>query len=377
LCPPLVPTTFTENVQEPPAAIVPPERLTTEKPDTVPVVIVPEPHDPVSPFGFATASPAGSVSPKPTPFSATVAFGFVMVNVSVVCAFRLMLAAPNALLMLGGPITVMLAVLLVAPGPLSFDEIGPVVLFWTPACTPVTFRLIVHEPFAASVPPARLIEPEPAAAVAVPPQLLVSPLGVATCRPAGRVSVNATPVSARFVFGLLMLKVNDVLAFSRMLAAPKVFVIVGGVPTVRFALAVLPVPPFVEVTLPVVFVYWPAAAPVTVTENWHWALAAIVAPDSEIPVGFVVVRVPPQTVAVAFATVKPVGRVSVNATPVSDCAFAAGFVIVNVSEVVAFSAIVEGLNTFAIDGGASTLMLAEAVPPVPPSVEVTWLVVLF
>jgi hypothetical protein len=48
-----------------------------------------------------------------------------------------------------------------------------------------------------------------------------------------------------------------------------------------------------------------------------------------------------------------------------------------VSEVVAFRLIVEGLNTFAIDGGASTLMLAEAVPPVPPSVEVTLPVVLF
>src|SRR6478735_6261211 len=115
LCPPLVPTTFTEKVQEPPAAIVPPERLTTEKPDTVPVVMVPAPHDPVRPFGLATASPAGSVSPKPTPVSATVAFGLVIVKVSVVVPFRLMVAAPNALAMLGGPITVTDAVLLVAP----------------------------------------------------------------------------------------------------------------------------------------------------------------------------------------------------------------------------------------------------------------------
>src|SRR5438445_10934995 len=136
LCPPLVPVTFTENVQEPPAAIVPPERLTTEKPDTVPVVMVPAPHEPVSPFGVATVSPAGSVSPKATPVSATVAFGLVMVKLSVVVAFRLMLAAPNALAMLGGPITVTLAVLLVAPAPLCVDAIAPVVLFCTPAATP-------------------------------------------------------------------------------------------------------------------------------------------------------------------------------------------------------------------------------------------------
>jgi hypothetical protein len=48
-----------------------------------------------------------------------------------------------------------------------------------------------------------------------------------------------------------------------------------------------------------------------------------------------------------------------------------------VSEVVAFSAMLLGLNTLAIEGGATTLIEAEAVPPVPPSVEVTLPVVLF
>src|SRR5215470_3582224 len=95
------------------------------------------------------------------------------------------------------------------------------------------------------------------------------------------------------------------------------------------------------------------------------------------PVGAVVVTVPPQIVAEALATVKPVGSVSVNARPVSETVFAAGLVIVNVSEVVAFNAMLEGWNTLAIDGGATTLMLAEAVPPVPPSVELTFPVVLF
>src|SRR6476469_7744647 len=174
-----------------------------------------------------------------------------------------------------------------------------------------------------------------------------------------------------------MVKVSDVVPFSGMLAAPKALVIDGGEATVKLAEAVLPLPPLVEVTRPVVFVYCPEAAPVTVTLNWHWLFTAIVAPESEIPVGAVVVSVPPQTVAEAFATVRPVGSVSVNATPVSGSTLAAGFVMVNVSEVVAFSAIVEGLNTFAIDGGASTFTLAEAVPPVPPSVEVTLPVVLF
>ena len=250
-------------------------------------------------------------------------------------------------------------------------------MFFTPAVVPVTFTETVQFALAASVPAERVTVLEPAAAVAVPPQVLLR-FGVdATTNPAGRLSVKATPVRARVVFGLLMLNVSEVVPFSGMLAAPKALVMLGGVATVKFAVAVLPVPPLVEVTFPVVFVYWPEAAPVTVTLNTHWLFAAIVAPDSEIPVGAVVVSVPPQTVAVAFATVSPVGSVSVNATPVSACAFPAGFVMVNVNDVVAFSAIDEGLNAFTIDGGASTFTLAEAVPPVPPSVEVTALVVLF
>jgi hypothetical protein len=176
--------------------------------------------------------------------------------------------------------------------------------------------------------------------------------------------------------GLPMVKVRLVDPFSEIDAAPKALVIVGGVATVRFALAVLPVPPLLEVTLPVVFVNWPEAAPVTVTLNWHWLLTAMVAPDRAIPVGAVVVTVPPQTVEEALATVRPVGSVSVKATPVSANALAAGLVMVNVSEVVAFRATAAGLNTFAMDGGATTVMLAEAVPPVPPSVEVTLPVVL-
>ena len=107
----------------------------------------------------------------------------------------------------------------------------------------------------ARVAPERLTLPEPATAVIVPPpQEPVRPFGVETTRPAGRVSVNATPVSEIVVFGLLMVKLSEVLPFTGMEAAPNDLVIVGGVATLRFAVAVLPVPPFVEVTLPVVLV---------------------------------------------------------------------------------------------------------------------------
>jgi len=265
----------------------------------------------------------------------------------------------------------------VLPGPLSV-AVTVTELFFTPPVVPVTFTLKVQEVVLARVAPERLTLPEPAIAVMVPPpQEPVRPFGVETTRPAGRVSVNATPVSEVVVFGLSMVKLSEVLPFTGMEAAPNAFVIVGGVATLRFAVAVLPVPPFVEVTAPVVLVYWPEAAPVTVTLNWHWLLTAMVAPVRAMPVGAVVVKVPPQIVAEALATVRPVGRVSVNATPVRATVFAAGFVIVKVSEVVAFSEMLDGLNTLAIDGGATTLTLAEAVPPVPPSVELTLPVVLF
>jgi hypothetical protein len=256
-------------------------------------------------------------------------------------------------------------------------EVTWTLLFLTPAVVPCTLTETVQLAPAASVPAVRLILPEPATAATVPLQVLFNPLGVATTSPAGKLSVNAMPLSATPAFGLLIVNVRLVVPFSGMLAAPKALVMDGGEATVRLAEAVLPVPPLVEVTLPVVLVYCPDAAPVTVTLNWHWLLTAIVAPVSAIPVGAVVVSVPPQTVAVPLATVRPVGRVSVNATPVNATAFAAGLVIVNVSEVVAFRAMVLGLNTLAIDGGATTLIEAEAVPPVPPSVEVTFPVVLF
>ena len=54
---------------------------------------------------------------------------------------------------------------------------------------------------AAKVPPERLMLPEPATAVAVPPHVLFKALGVATTRPAGRLSVNAIPFSVMPVFG--------------------------------------------------------------------------------------------------------------------------------------------------------------------------------
>src|SRR5260370_19921646 len=117
-----------------------------------------------------------------------------MVKVSEVEPPNGMLAAPKALMITGGATTVMLA-FEVLPVPPSV-EVTCTLLFFTPAVVPVTFTATVHEALNASVPPDSLTVPEPATAVAVPPQQLVRPFGVATTRPAGKLSVYAPPVSA-------------------------------------------------------------------------------------------------------------------------------------------------------------------------------------
>jgi len=246
---------------------------------------------------------------------------------------------------------------------------------------PVTFTETAHEAPTANVPVDKLTELAPATAVAVPPQVLDNPLGVATTKPADRLSVNAMPVSGMALeTGLVMSKVREVDPFSGILAAPNALVIVGGVATARFAVAVLPVPPFVEVTLPVVFVKFPDAVPVTLTWTAQLLPVAMVPPVRVmLPEPATAVAVPPHVLVVPLgvATTIPAGNVSVKATPVSATALAAGFVTVKVREVVPFKGIAATPKALAIAGGAATLIDAEAVPPVPPSVDVTLPVVLF
>src|SRR5713101_753853 len=328
---------------------------------------------------FATVRPVGSVSVNPTPVSATgYAAGLVMVNVRAVVPLRAIDEEPNAFAIEGGPSTASVAVLLLPPGPVSFELTAPVVLLFSPTLVPVTFRLTLHDALAAKVPPLRLKLLLPAVPpVKLPPQPSIALGTAATCNPLGRLSVNETPVRASVELGLLIVNVRLVDPLSGILVAPKALEMVSGVATLRLAEAVLPVPPLVEVTLALVLVYGPAAAPVTVTLNWHWLLALMVAPDNAMPVGLVVVNVPPHTVVVPLATVRPVGSVSLNATPASATVLAAGLVMVNVRDVVALRAIDAGLNTLAIEGGATTVRMAGLLlEPVPPSKELTAPVVL-
>src|SRR5262249_9831050 len=244
--PAAVPVTFTEKVQELLAGIVPPDKLLTLVPCVA--VIVPAPQVPLSPLGVEITRPAGSVSLKATPLRATVVLLFWMVKVKLGERFKGIEAAPNALLMVGGATTVIEAFDVLPVPPLV--DVTCTLLFFAPAVVPCTFSETVQFEFGATEAPDKLTVEDPSAAVAVPPlQLVVTLLGVAATRPAGRLSVKATPVSVRFWLLLLsMVKVRLVVAFSGIVAAPKALTMCGGLMTVRsgFVWAVLPLPASVE-----------------------------------------------------------------------------------------------------------------------------------
>lgn len=173
-----------------------------------------------------------------------------MLTASVVEPFSGMLLAPNVFEMVGGATTVMLAVPAL-PGPVSV-ELEAVELVLVPADVPVTFTPTLHDAPPARLPPLRLKLPLPAVApVTLPPQVLLDP-ALATCNPDGRLSVNESPVIVRLELGLVIVNVKPVVPLSGIDNAPKAFTVVGGVATLRLAKAVLPVPPLVELTLPLV-----------------------------------------------------------------------------------------------------------------------------
>ena len=174
--------TLTENVQALFAAIVPFDKVT----ELEVVLIVPEPHEPVSPLGVATASPAGMVSMKATPLSALPGLGFEMVKLKGVEPPRPMEALPKDFEIEGAEPTVKLAEA-VAPVPPLVDVMEPVVLVYEPGVELVTVTLNVQELAAEIEPPDKVIAPEPAVAVTVPeaavqanPAAALPPVKVAT-----------------------------------------------------------------------------------------------------------------------------------------------------------------------------------------------------
>jgi hypothetical protein len=352
--PAVVPVTVTLKVQLPLAATLP--ALSAIVLGFV-VVNVP-PHCALE--DVATVRPAGNVSLKATPLSATVVLGLVTVKVKVVVPFILMVDAPKLLLTVGGATTVTVAVLDVVPVPPSVEVIASVVLFFTPAVEPVTVTLKEHVPPAATLAPLKAITPVPAVVVNVPPQRAFDDVG--TVNPAGRVSLKATPESATVALGLVMVKVNVVLFPNVILDAAKLLLMVGGATTVTVAvLDVVPAPLWVEVIAPVVLFFTPAVEPVTVTLKEHEPLAARLPPLRAIsPVPAVVVTVPPHCGLDESAIVKPAGKMSVKAIP-ERATVVLGLVIVKVNVVLLPKITVAAPKLLLTVGGATTVSVSLAV----------------
>jgi hypothetical protein len=121
--PTAIAVTFTEKWHELFAGIVPFDKVT----EVAVVVTRPEPQEPVSPFGVATASPAGMGSVNATPLSVLPAFEFAMVKVSEVDPPRLIVDVPKAFEIEGASPTAKLADA-VLPVPPLVEVIEPVVL---------------------------------------------------------------------------------------------------------------------------------------------------------------------------------------------------------------------------------------------------------
>src|SRR5258706_16462151 len=114
---------------------------------------------------------------------------------------------------------------------------------------------MVQLAWAEGVPPVGLILLRPVSVTVPPLQLPTTVGGVANTTIPGSVSLTATPASTVVAFGLLMTKVMVDVPLSAMLVGANDLMMFGGwivIPTARTALAVLPVPPLVEVTVCVV-----------------------------------------------------------------------------------------------------------------------------
>src|SRR5581483_240567 len=236
-------------------------------------------------------------------------------------------------------------------------ELMVTLLSLLPELVPVTLTLSWQVALVLSVTPLKATLPVPAVAVAVPPQVFVKPLGEATCTPVGSVSVKLTPVSATVLAaGLARLKVSVEVPPIKMLVGLKALLIVGGAMTVSSALAVNPVPPSFEATVPVVLFFAPAVVPLTLTLRAQLPPAVAIVP----PVKLMLVAaatglyVPPQVLLVIgdASTSRPAGNVSLTATPVTPPGLLAGLVIVRVSVDVLLSTMLVGAKALVMVGGA-------------------------
>ena len=325
------------------------------------------------------------MSLKPIPVRA-VAFGLLMLKVSVDVSPTTMAVGANALPIEGGNALATSNVdEAVVPLPASAEVTAPVTLFFVPTVVPTTLTEMVQVPPGATVPLVRLTMVEFAVApLTVPLQEFVRFGVAATATPAGKVSLKPRPVRA-VAFKLPMVNVSVDVLPTAIDDGAKDLLIEGGdrLATANVAEAALPLPPSVEVTALVTLFLGPAVVPKTLTEMVQVPPAVTVPPARLTVVEFAVA---PLTVPLhefvrpgVAATATPAGKVSLKPLPVRAAAFRLPMLKVSVD--VPFNAIDDGANALPIAGGDTlapvTVNTAEAVLPLPPSVEVTALLILF
>src|SRR5438552_3225250 len=115
--------------------------------------------------------------------------------------------------------------------PPSVVEMNPLTLVCGPAVVAVTFTLAVHDPLAGMLAPVvcpkfTVDDPAAGAHVGGPVQVVVADGVLATCSPAGNMSVNFAPVSCA-VFELLSVNVSVEVALTAIGFGEKDFVSVG------------------------------------------------------------------------------------------------------------------------------------------------------
>jgi hypothetical protein len=150
-------------------------------------------------------------------------------------------------------------------------------------CAPSVSEEVVNE----AAPAAKVAVP-----IAVPPSKNVTvPVGVPEAPVTVAVNVTACPTELGLTEDESVVEV----------------VVGAGAPTVRVAVAVLPLPPSLEVTADVVLTFVPAVGPVTLIENVQEAFAASVAPDK-------LALLPPAVAAIVPPPHDPVSPLGVATT---------------------------------------------------------------
>lgn len=234
------------------AGMVPPLKLMVPAPAVA--VNVP-PQLLVVTDGVAITRPAGRLSVKAAPaYGLPEGFCRVMVNVEVsptptVVGENPLVKAIPVIPRLAGAMTTFLAPSLVVSAPIGMVLVTVPVERPIPAKTGTTSVQVLSVggvALAGMVPPLKLISALPDVAVRVPPQLLTGAGDAAIVRPAGRVSLTATPVKGK-PLGFCKVMVSRLVLPGAIGDAPKDLIRLMDC-TVKFALTAALVAPCVVVS---------------------------------------------------------------------------------------------------------------------------------